>query len=122
MRHNERGPLTDIVGSAGVAWNFPRNQNFQALGYPTGPPFNGQHLLECDAPYAASEGAAPQRMSIGCDSTSGVSGGPWFFGFTSDSSGWVNGHSSYNYLSKPNTIYSPYFGDAAHDLYMQAST
>jgi len=120
--HNSRGPLTDIVGSAGIAWNYGRNQYFEHLGYPFYPPFSG-NLHECDAPYATQENpdgilgiSGPNTIGIGCDSTEGSSGGPWFFGFNSGSSGWVNGHTSYAHDSAPLTKYSPYFGSAARDL------
>jgi len=127
MWYNSRGPLTDIVGSAGIAWNYDRNQYFEHLGYPFYPPFSG-NLHECDAPYATQENpdgvlgiSGPNTIGIGCDSTEGSSGGPWFFGFNSGSSGWVNGHTSYSYDDRPLTKYSPYFGSTARDLYNTAA-
>jgi V8-like Glu-specific endopeptidase len=108
--------LSQVVGWLGFAWNFPRNQVWTSLGYPAGPPFNGQRMWQDTAPYAndGSVPGSPPTIGIGCSMTGGCSGGPWVLGLGSTNN--VNGHNSYRPNNQPLEIYSPYFGDNAHSL------
>ena len=47
--------------------------------------------------------------------TGGSSGGAWLRWFDGNW-GYINGLNSYKYNNDPNTMYSPYFGDAASSL------
>jgi hypothetical protein len=64
--------VSQVVGWLGFAWNYPRNQVWTSLGYPAAPPFNGQRMWECTAPYAndGSVPGSPQPIGIGCSMTS----------------------------------------------------
>jgi len=113
MNTNNGSTLVDAVGAEGWAYNHPRDQFFHALGYPAEAPFNGERMIECDAPYATDDspnGVSPAAMGIGCDMTGGSSGGGWLIQFGS-ARGMVNGHNDYKYDSQPLAMYSPYYGD-----------
>ena len=111
--------LSQVVGWLGFAWNFNRNQVWTSLGYPQGPPFNGQRMFQDTAAYAndGTVPGSPKPIGIGCSMTGGCSGGPWVLGF--GSTNYVNGLNSYRPNSQPLEIYSPYFGENAHSLKVQ---
>nr|BFE87516.1 hypothetical protein GCM10020093_101170 [Planobispora longispora] len=53
--------------------------------------------------------------------TAGSSGGPWFTGFDpSTGRGTVTSVSSFKYSNDQGTMYGPYFGDIAKNLYATA--
>jgi V8-like Glu-specific endopeptidase len=108
--------VSQVVGWLGFAWNYPRNQVWTSLGYPSESPFNGQRMWQDTAPYAndGSVPGSPPTIGIGCSMTGGCSGGPWVLGL--GSTNYVNGHNSYRPNNQPLEIYSPYFGDNAHSL------
>ena len=94
---NARGQrLRSRVGYLGFAWNqiaangpASRDLHWDAFGYPAGAPFNGRHLIVCEASHAVDDtitpGVGPDPIGIGCDMTGGSSGGPWILGLrTSD--------------------------------------
>jgi len=112
--------LSQVVGWLGFAWNFNRNQVWTSLGYPQGPPFNGQRIFQDTAAYAndGNVPGSPKPIGIGCSMTGGCSGGPWVLGL--GSTNYVNGHNSYRPNAQPLEIYSPYFGENAHSLKVQA--
>ena len=89
------------------------------IGYPQAAPFDGQKQVVCASSYAYSDGnmAAPHPIGVGCDQTGGTSGGPWIMGFGLVY--WLNGNMSYRYTTPdhPNEIFSPFFGDAAYNLW-----
>jgi hypothetical protein len=124
------GGVEDAVGARGIAFNQPRNQTYHAYGYPAVPnllvipprtalDFNGEKLWRCDSPYGGDDTADPRGgpapMRIGCDMTSGSSGGGWVAGNA------VEGLNSYGYSDQPTHGYGPYFGTAAECLYFDAS-
>jgi hypothetical protein len=47
---NGGSALTDVVGGRNIAFNYPRQQQYAAHGYPAAPPFNGQRLWVCNSP------------------------------------------------------------------------
>jgi V8-like Glu-specific endopeptidase len=105
------------VGDVGIAWNQTRSQLFHSFGYPAARPFTGQSLWECVSRYGGyddSEGT-PWTMGMGCDMTGGASGGGWII-----KGGYLNGLVSYGYKSLPGVLFSPYFGNAAKNLWNTA--
>ena len=105
-----------VGGARGIAFNFPREQTFQAWGYPEGSPFDGQRSFICESAYGGDDPSpdpsGPPAMGIGCDMTGGSSGGGWMI-----SGGYVNSVNSFGYDSYPNVMFGPYFGDAAENVY-----
>jgi hypothetical protein len=108
--------LTEVVGGRNIAFNYNRNQQYLAHGYPAAPPFNGERLWVCDSPLRFNDTSAnPPTMGIDCDMTGGSSGGGWIAG------GSVASVNSYGYSSLPNVLFGPYQGTVAQSLYTQAS-
>ncbi len=109
--------ISQVVGWLGFAWNWSRYQHWHALGYPAAKPFNGQLMVDTQASYAynGSVGCSPAPVGIGCDMTGGCSGGPWVWRFGTNN--YLNGNNSYRRSSKPQEIFSPYFGNHAKSLW-----
>jgi hypothetical protein len=113
---NAGSALTDVVGGRNIAFNYPRNQQYAAHGYPAGPPFNGQRLWVCNSPLVYDDTSAnPPTMGIDCDMTVGSSGGGWIAG------GSVASVNSYGYTTLPNVMFGPYQGSVSQSLYTQAT-
>jgi hypothetical protein len=119
--------IEDVVGARGIAFGQPRNQVFDAYGYPAvdlntplfPPNFDGGHLFRCTSPLSATDrppGSGPDTLEIGCGLTAGASGGGWVIGDES-----VNSVTSYGYQFDPRHLYGPYFGSTANTLYRRAS-
>lgn len=113
---NAGSALTDVVGGRNPAFDYARNQQYAAHGYPAGPPFNGQRLWVCDSPLVYDDTSAnPPTMGINCDMTGGSSGGGWIAG------GSVASVNSYGYASLRNVMFGPYQGSVSQSLYTQAA-
>jgi hypothetical protein len=113
---NGGSALTDMVGGRNPSFNYPRNQQYAAHGYPAGPPFNGQRLWVCNSPLVYDDTSAnPPTMGIDCDMTGGSSGGGWIAG------GSVASVNSYGYTTLPNVMFGPYQGSVSQSLYTQAA-
>lgn len=110
--------LEDLIGARGFAYNVPRQQQFDAFGYPATPPFDGERLYMCDSVYGFDDiGESPPPLAIGCDMKEGSSGGGWII-----KDNYLNSNVSYGYPRQPEVLYGPYFGSAAGSLYQAAST
>ena len=108
--------ISQVVGWLGFAWNWSRIQHWHALGYPAASPFNGMRMIETEASYAynGSVGCSPAPIGIGCDMTGGCSGGPWIWRFGTGN--YLNGDNSYRRTTRPEELFSPYFGNHAKSL------
>lgn len=116
--HKQGGKsISQRVGWLGLMWNWSRDQHWLSMGYPAAAPFNGQRQWINAASYAynGNVGASPAPVGMGNDLTGGCSGGPWVARFGSGN--YVNGINSYRNSSKPNELFSPYFGNAAKSLF-----
>jgi RTX calcium-binding nonapeptide repeat (4 copies) len=119
--------IQDVVGGRGIAFDQPRNQTFDAYGYPAVDPntallppnFDGEHLFRCGSSRIANDrppGAGPKTMEIDCDMTAGASGGGWVIGDE-----FLNSVTSYGYEFDASHLFGPYFGRTAKRLYKRAS-
>jgi hypothetical protein len=119
--------IQDVLGARGIAFRQPRNQIFDAYGYPaidrntalSPANFSGNRLFRCRSPLTANDrppGSGPETMEIDCDMTAGASGGGWVI-----ADEFVNSVTSYGYSFDPHHLYGPYFGSVAEDLYRRAS-
>ena len=144
MNRGGSGPAPEFVGVSvgmlGFMANAPRRQTWHVLAYPQDPhsppsatpQFTGFHQEICAAAWAADDqptgnpATDPPTVGIGCDMTTGSSGGPWIVDFNSQAvatSGGVpvalnlvNGNISYRYPGGPpnsQRLYSPYFAMGA---------
>ena len=121
-RDGEGRGIEDVVGARGIAFNLPRNQRFDAFGYPAQPnpvalrfDFDGEHLFVCSSFRTANDappGAGPDTLEINCDMTGGASGGGWVV-----NGGLVNSVTSYGYAFDAFHLYGPYQGTIAEQLY-----
>jgi len=115
---NGGSALTDVVGGRNIAFNYQRQQQYAAHGYPAGPPFDGQRLWVCNSPLVYDDtSASPATMGIDCDMTGGSSGGGWIA-----AGGSVASVNSYGYRTLPNVMFGPYQGSVAQSLYTQAAS
>jgi steroid delta-isomerase-like uncharacterized protein len=105
-----------VVGTRGIKWNLPRQQNFVSYGYPAGLPYNGEQLYNCPSPYRGQDRTTspPRTQWITCDMTGGSSGGGWIV-----RGEYLNSVNSYGYVIEPNRMYGPYFGSAVRRRYNQ---
>jgi V8-like Glu-specific endopeptidase len=106
--------VASVVGSRGIEWNLPRQQQFVSYGYPAGSPFNGEKLWSCPSPFKGLDPYSynPQTQWITCNMTGGSSGGGWIV-----QNQYLNSVNSYGYIGVNNRMYGPYFGDAVAGLY-----
>ena len=110
---------TAIGGGRTPAFNYTRNQRYNAYGYPAASPFNGQRLWMCDSSlYMNDTNRSPQTMGIQCNMTGGSSGGGWVV----PSDGFVYSVNSYGYSSLKNVMFGPFQGSVAQELYTTADT
>jgi len=128
LARDEQGRgVQDVVGARGIAFNQPRDETFEAFGYPAFDPntpllppnFDGEHLFRCVSPRTGSDappGGGPETMEIDCDMTAGSSGGSWVIGAE-----FVNSVTSYGYQFDGGHLFGPYFGSTARTLYELAS-
>ena len=119
--NNEGKKISEVVGSLGFSANLDNNRHWFNIGYPAAPPFDGTRQQICAAPFAFNDTNMnkPYPVGIGCDMTGGSSGGPWIINFSGEvgAANYLNGNNSYRYSEGPEEMFSPYFGDAAQNLY-----
>jgi V8-like Glu-specific endopeptidase len=118
LYRNARGQkVGNAVGMQGFATGLPRDQAYDAYGYPADAPYDGQTQWVCESQYAGDDPngylfPGPPPMGIGCDMTAGSSGGGWI---AQDQ--FLNSLNSFGYVNDPDTMYGPYFGAVARALY-----
>ena len=113
--------LEDVVGARGIGFGQPRDQVYEAYGYPAEPPFDGERLYACRSEWQGDDpqSSQPRTMSIGCDMNGGASGGGWvshglLLSVTSYCTGLV-------IVCLEPTLYGPYLAGAARSLYDHAA-
>lgn len=119
---NAADSVTEAIGSAGVAYDLPAQQQYSALGYPQQAPFNGTQLWECQSGLTGQDQpnkSGSPTSAITCDMTGGSSGGGWLIS-QKGKFGYVNGHNDYKYTNDPAHMYSPYYGDDWFKVYDEA--
>jgi V8-like Glu-specific endopeptidase len=108
---NHLGALTDVVGARGYATSRSRSADFQIFGYPAAA-LKGEEMRSCRAHGLGSDPltfpfSGPPTIPGACDMAAGSSGGAWLL-----DGAYVDGVTSYGYASRPDLLYSPYFGPA----------
>ena len=128
----DAGSANQTSGPAGPArLALAADQGFWSFGYPAEKPFDGEKLAYCRSGLLtrrypnwrvfrgtlykrARAVSGPATMEIKCNMTGGSSGGGWIARFDGSHYGYVNGVNSYG---DDETMDSPYFGDAAKNLW-----
>jgi V8-like Glu-specific endopeptidase len=117
--------LQSRVGTLGFQYDQSRVQHWDAFGYPASGGFSGETMVTCKASHAVDDtaipGGGPDPMGIGCDMTSGSSGGPWITMLKRGN--FLNSVNSYKYPStEPGAMYGPYFDILANQVRCAAAT
>ncbi|MFC0861397.1 trypsin-like serine peptidase [Sphaerimonospora cavernae] len=113
--------LGDAVGGQEIGFNARRGLRTYGFGFPADPPYNGEHLLYCAGVVRADPQGQTRDQGLRCDLTAGASGGPWLTGFDpATGRGTLTSVSSFKYSNDHRTMYGPYFGAAARDLFQAA--
>ncbi|MCZ1010281.1 peptidase [Streptomyces lydicus] len=114
--------LTDVVGGQGLSFNSGYSKAMYAFGFPAAAPYDGSKLIYCsgttfkDPLFSGDHGLA-------CNMTGGSSGGPWFTTFDEKTgTGLQSSVNSFGYQFWANTMFGPYFGDDAKNLYTTAQS
>jgi V8-like Glu-specific endopeptidase len=114
--------LTDTVGSQGISFNASRTDFRYAFGYPAARPYDGSDLVHCAGTLKADPYGS-DTLGMTCNMTGGSSGGPWLSGFsTTTGLGTLTSVNSYKYSIDKNSMYGPYLGSVAQQVYQAAST
>ncbi|ADD41487.1 trypsin-like serine peptidase [Stackebrandtia nassauensis] len=112
--------LTDVVGGQGLKFNGAYNQNMYSFGFPAASPYNGEKLIYCSA-KTGRDFLLSNDHSMRCNMTGGSSGGPWFFNFSeANGTGLQGSVNSFGYTFLPNTMFGPFFGTDAQNVYNTA--
>ena len=113
--------ISQVVGNLGFSYNMDNSLHWMNIAYPSAPPFDGSTQQICAGSFAYADTSMPDPspVAMGCDLTSGSSGGPWIlsFGGSTGSQNYLNGNNSYRYGSHPEELYSPYFDSDAKSLW-----
>ncbi|MFI6770024.1 trypsin-like serine peptidase [Streptomyces sp. NPDC050355] len=114
--------LTDVVGGQGLSFNSGYNKAMYAFGYPAAAPYDGSKLIYCSG-NTIKDPLFSNDHGLSCNMTGGSSGGPWFTSFDEKTgTGLQSSVNSFGYQFLPNTMFGPYFGDDAKNLYEKAQT
>jgi len=110
----------DQVGWLGFATGQSRYQQWVQYGYPAADPFDGSIMVVNISSWGRDDTSKgePYPMGVGSAHKPGSSGGPWVL--YKDEGIYANGVNSWYYFACNQNMYSPYFGDAAWDLYQYA--
>jgi hypothetical protein len=119
-RNSSGQALQDVVGARGIAFGQPRDQTYNAFGYPVALQFTGNRRENrCTSDEQGGDRfymSSPRPLAITCDMTGGASGGGWV-----GRGGVVLSVTSYGYPNDPFTLYGPYLGSAAETMYREAA-
>ncbi|UYB42732.1 peptidase [Streptomyces sp. Je 1-4] len=114
--------LTDVVGGQGLSFNSGYNKATYAFGFPAAAPYDGSKLIYCSG-NTIKDPLFSNDHGLSCNMTGGSSGGPWFTSFDEKTgTGLQTSVNSFGYQFLPNTMFGPYFGDDAKNLYNKAQT
>ncbi|MER5423115.1 trypsin-like serine peptidase [Streptosporangium roseum] len=121
LNHRGGRHLQEVVGGQGIAFGAARGRPTHGFGFPAEAPYDGEHLVYCAGPVRADPHGQTDDQGMRCDMTAGSSGGPWLSGFdVATGRGTITSVSSFKYSDDHGTMYGPYFGDVARELYTTA--
>jgi V8-like Glu-specific endopeptidase len=113
--------VADVVGTQAIAFAGARGGQAFGFGFPADPPYDGRELVYCAGPLREDPNRMTTDQGLACNMTAGASGGPWLTGFNlTTGRGVITSVSSFKYNDDRRTMYGPYFGDSAKQLYAAA--
>jgi hypothetical protein len=114
MQPHDGALIEDVVGGRPLAVNTPREQTYNAYGYPVNHA-RAQLMWTCRGPYAGDDPrpipGGPAPIGMGCDMTAGASGGGWI-----DDLGRLVSVTSFGYGARKGFLYGPYLTPKAARL------
>ncbi len=114
IRPHDGELIEDVVGGRPLATNTPREQTYNAFGYPVNHA-RAQRMWTCRGPYAGDDPrpipGGPAPIGMGCDMTAGASGGGWV-----DDLGQLVSVTSFGYGARRGFLYGPYLTPKAARL------
>ncbi|MEU2542663.1 trypsin-like serine peptidase [Streptomyces iakyrus] len=114
--------LTDVVGGQGLAFNTGYNKAMYSFGFPAAAPYDGEKFIYCSG-TTTRDFLLSNDHGLTCNMTGGSSGGPWFTQFSeATGTGLQSSVNSFKYNFFPNSMYGPYFGTDAQNLYQSAQS
>ncbi|MFG2830576.1 trypsin-like serine peptidase [Streptomyces sp. NPDC048434] len=114
--------LTDAVGGQGLSFNSGYSKAMYAFGFPAAAPYDGSKLIYCSG-TTFKDPLFSTDHGLSCNMTGGSSGGPWFTSFDEKTgTGLQTSVNSFGYQFLPDTMFGPYFGDDAKNLYTTAQS
>ncbi|MEV3973002.1 peptidase [Streptomyces sp. NPDC050698] len=114
--------LTDVVGGQGLAFNTGYNKAMYSFGFPAAAPYDGEKFIYCSG-TTTRDFLLSNDHGLTCNMTGGSSGGPWFTQFNeATGTGLQSSVNSFKYNFFPNSMYGPYFGADAQNLYQSAQS
>ncbi|MGV9774877.1 trypsin-like serine peptidase [Streptosporangium sp. NPDC003464] len=121
LNHSGGRHLGEVVGGQDIAFGTARGRPAHGFGFPAEAPYDGEHLVYCAGPVHDDPHGQTGDQGMRCDMTAGSSGGPWMSGFDpATGRGTITSVSSFKYSDDRSTMYGPYFGDVARELYTVA--
>ncbi|MCT9933949.1 hypothetical protein N5079_27430 [Planotetraspora sp. A-T 1434] len=113
--------LADAVGGQQIGFAPRRGLRTYGFGFPADAPYDGEHLLYCAGVVHGDPQGQTRDQGLRCDLTAGASGGPWLSDFDpATGRGTLTSVSSFKYSNDHGTMYGPYFGATARDLFRLA--
>jgi hypothetical protein len=114
MKASSGALIEDVVGGRPLAVNTPREQTYNAYGYPVNFA-RAQREWTCRGPYAGDDPrpipGGPPPVGMGCDMKAGASGGGWV-----DDLGRLVSVTSFGYGARRGFLYGPYLTQKAANL------
>jgi hypothetical protein len=114
IRPHDGQLIEDVVGGRPLATNTPREQIYNAFGYPVNFA-RAQEMWTCRGPYAGDDPrpipGGPAPIGMGCDMKAGASGGGWI-----DDLGQLVSVTSFGYGARRGFLYGPYLTPKAAAL------
>jgi hypothetical protein len=124
VKPRNRKRLQDVVGGRRLGFGQPRDVHYNAFGYPSEAPFDGERQYKCASGYEGADNSVgpPYPIRISCDMTPGSSGGGWVIKrrHRHHFRHYVVSLTSYGYDTEPDFLYGPYQGGVAKSLYQAA--
>ncbi|GGO52378.1 peptidase [Streptomyces daqingensis] len=112
--------LADVVGAQGLSFNAAYNTTMYSFGFPAADPYDGEKLVYCSG-TSFQDVLLTKDHGLSCNMTGGSSGGPWFTEFDeATGTGLQSSVNSFGYVFLPDTMFGPYFGAEAQELYERA--
>ncbi|UOE19836.1 trypsin-like serine protease [Thermobifida halotolerans] len=114
--------VADRTGTQEVSFDGRIASHVHAFGYPSSPPYSGEHLHYCAGPTTPDR-QGTHGSGMRCAMTQGSSGGPWFADFDPDTgTGTITSLISFKYADDSEIQYGPRLGEEAERVYEAAQT